>query len=222
MSKLMTQTEPIAHTKLVETARLVKDAIEKKEEEQRQLIAARENVDQERAALITKVVPMADVKQFLVDYIDAKRTEYLDSLRDAIENAIYPLRGKTISKHEAKPLNFDEMEKMVTPHGERGITDLGGVLQLIQPNKLYFDDLAFYFYFGDVIQKVIAENFDGLNFTYRNVHSDEMGKDRAAIRAELAMLDEKKAGLTTNIFRLQKEIKELGGKGHPSLKWEKL
>lgn len=222
MSKQTTHTEPVAHSKLVETARLVKDAIEEKEEAQRQLIAAREKVDQERAALITKVVPMADVKQFLMDYIEAKRTEYLGSLRDTIENALYPLRGKAISKDVAKPLNFDEMEKMLTPGGERSITDRGGVLQLLQPNKLYFDDLAFYFYFGDVIQKVIAENFDGLNFTYRNVHSDEMGKDRAAIRVELATLDEKKAALTTDIHRLQREIKELGGSGHPSLTWEKL
>lgn len=207
-----TNTEDASHSKLIETAQLVKRAIEEKKEQRAALLVERKKIDQQRAELLGKVVPMSDFKQFLIDYIEAKRTEYLASLRTAIEGVLYPpRRGNVLPVHERKPLNFQEMEALVKPDGEAGITAFGRV-QLVQPNKLYFDDLGFYFYFGRLIQQQIAENFDGLGLSYRNVTSDEIGGDRATIRAQLIALDEKQAALTNDIARLHKEIVELGGR----------
>ncbi|ABO54278.1 hypothetical protein LA345_26320 [Burkholderia vietnamiensis] len=46
----------------------------------------------ERAHLYDALVPVSDIKQFLLDYIDLKRREYMPVVREMLMDVMYPRR----------------------------------------------------------------------------------------------------------------------------------
>lgn len=176
---------------------------------ERKLEAAR----QERAHLYDSIVPISDVKQFILDYIDAKRLEYMPVVREMIMGVVYPARPYMTA--DRKPITPTEMRAALTvnPHNCATLAEQSvnrnGYFELLRNNKQWHSDIPFYCFFGDAIKKAIEENFDSLGIEYRSPHAHEIGPPLADRDARAAELDAEIKNIELDIAALVQKLHSL-------------
>lgn len=167
------------------------------------------------AVLQQQHLPMADLKQFVLDLIDAEAVHYLPVLKKGIEELIYPHRdGVHVVSNERKMITFGETERLLKSknHGPDS-----GLLPLQKTTENLFEifrengDIPAFFLFGDLIKQAIADNFDKLEIPVRNLNRYGIGSDRETRRAEIAALEAEIAAVRNDISQAEMEIRELGG-----------
>ena len=211
----MTTTTPSTPDfKAIETAAAqVKQAVADMNAERGRIKQEIEMLNARKQQLQGSVVTLADFRQFLCDYIDAKRQIFRQQLRKQIEGVMHPARpGTDVLPSALRPLlNFSEMETLLQEGCERGVYDHGWVAQLVTPHKQYISDLSFYFYFGEQIKQVIQQEFDSLGISLPAKYAAAEQLDRAMIRGMIQEIEQQIAGLQIQAAQLASKINQLGG-----------
>lgn len=180
--------------------------------ERAELLKEKSVLDDETARLLAQPVPLADLKAFLMDYVDAKGQEFETKLRAAIDQFVHPPRNAhpVKSVEQRKPLSFAEMEALMLPRGEEGITAFG-VPQFIQPDKSFFTDSGYYFFFSDVIKATIAGRFEAIGIDYHDTASTGIGTPREERRQEIARIEKRQREIGTQVAAIDQKLHALRG-----------
>ncbi|HDR8995086.1 TPA: hypothetical protein QDB01_000974 [Burkholderia vietnamiensis] len=161
----------------------------------------------ERAHLYDALVPVSDIKQFLLDYIDLKRREYMPVVREMLMDVMYPRR---LSAMEIKPISAMEIKGVM--EGSNSRIDKSapmGSFDLVRKNKVYHTDIPLYCFFGDQIKRVIEENFDSLGIEYMPGHASEVGPPLAERHARAAALAGEIRDAEANLQELKAKLSAL-------------
>lgn len=134
-------------------------------------------------------VPLADLKEGVLDFIDACGERYAtEHIIGAIINfARNNNSGTAVDRELAnKPLRFCDLERAVNA----GSYDYS--TQLATPSKHMFDDRALYFLCTSMVKERVADLMSRMSpeeFGYSAIHPDQVGSDRATRRTEIDALN---------------------------------
>lgn len=202
--------------KAAEAAKNFRIAISDMKTDRAGLDADRQVLLQQREELYLQPVSNADMQQFLFDYIDARAAcwERLCGWDELIKKVAQPKRDPDFAEHHGittRALCLRDIEIVMEQPSSSSKQALG-----INYINFYGDagpalssgsDAPFYFFFGDLVKKKIAERFDTLC-------PRELGKPGAPVaerKAKIQELDAEIAALTARIDQINDNLKELGG-----------
>ncbi|HEJ1440799.1 TPA: hypothetical protein ACKRPO_005759 [Pseudomonas aeruginosa] len=202
--------------KAAEAAKNFRLAISDMKTDRAGLDADRQVLLQQREELYLQPVSNADMQQFLFDYIDARAAfwEGLCGWDNVIKKVSLPARNPDFAEHHGittRGLCLRDIELVMAQPGADNTQALG-----IKSINFYGDagpalsagsDTPFYFFFGDLVKKKIADRFDTLC-------PRELGKPGIPVaerKAKIQELDAEIAALTARIDQINDNLKELGG-----------
>jgi hypothetical protein len=162
-------------------------------------------------------VPLDDMKEAILDFIDAAGGRYAESVRDNISGfangttafGSVPFgSGDIAHKDVGKPISFDVLEGGLS--GEK--CALAGA-QLLNPRASFFDDRSIYYFCGPLVReglRKIMEKMGPAEFGYDRIHPDKIGSTRRERRAAIAALKERLGNLHSRKSDLAGKLAELG------------
>ncbi|RYU62914.1 hypothetical protein EWI61_00115 [Methylolobus aquaticus] len=195
-----------------------KSSVTELQQKREELIAEREQLEARLLSLRQAYVPVADLKGFFMDYIDAEGERILPEIRKRLHSFIHPPRFPGIvPTDKITPLTFDEMEAVLMqggagPHGSGARTRDGQSLQcrplcgFREPEGM---DQIFFLFMGDLIKTVLAKHWDAFGLGYQNVRASEIGSDRATRRKEVADVEAQIERVNAEIVGLDASLQEL-------------
>jgi hypothetical protein len=137
----------------------------------------------QRKELQEMPLPLSDIKQVMLDYIDARGRLFLTdgNLQKSMREFVYPhnqgmARDSSNGRIIDKPLTYDQAEILRTGDiSNKVFGDHTGHPLLFSGNQmaLGITNAAYYFFLGDIIKAKIAEQFDEQAISH---HTCDQGK----------------------------------------------
>lgn len=196
--------EPLA------AALLVKNAL-KSLNEQLQTICDEENrLIAQKKSLKSQAVPIEDVKQALLEYVDARAQLFLsDGLwKTNLRRFVYPKKDHYALGSYGKAMSYDDAENL--RDGAQGDTVFASDHpKLVIPNVGMAEttDIPFLFFFGDAVKAKIAACFDAGEMFHDT--SEEIGLPIVERKKIISEIDERLAEIRAERASLEQQISEL-------------
>lgn len=181
--------------------------------EQRQNIVSEENtLIQKKKELKAQPVPLSDVKQALMNYVDARASIFLNDGQWArnLRQFLYPNRDSYTIQKSPAALSYDEaaylsegdtMRKVFpTTHPKLVIPDMG---------VFNVTDAPLLFFFGDLIKEKISAYFDAMQISHENSDLKSIGTPIAERTIEIERIDTRLSDLVRQRDAIDWQISSL-------------
>lgn len=157
-------------------------------------------------------VPVADLKAFVLDFVDARGQSYLaefvkPAIRDFATNQMGGIG--TDQSLFGKPLPFLDLERAVA--GTSGGNSRAQLLSAF--DKHQFNDLMLYAFFGDLVKaglKAVMDTMTDEEFGYAAATDGQIGTDRATRRLAIQAAQDQLAALRESKATLASSLRQLG------------
>lgn len=162
-------------------------------------------------------VPLEDMKEAILEFIDASGTRYAEIIRGHISKfangktsfeSVPHGSGKLQYQDIGKPLSFEILDGSIS--GEDA--SLRGA-QLLNPLASFFDDRVIYLFCGPLVReglRKIMEQMGPEEFGYDRIQPDKIGSTRRERRAAIAALQERLGKLHSRKEDLAGKLAALG------------
>ncbi len=197
-------------TTIKKMAEQVREAIEDLKSEYRVLSHSIFVLKENLRRLKLMPVPIDDLQQFFVDYVDARGQDFLPTLEAELARFVNPQRaGMPGAGH---PITFEELEFMLGEEHDssRAPNHPQSYVRMLRPNVHRLLDDCFYLFFGEAIKAALPRIFDSIELRYKNA-SLGIGSDRDTRRTEIAEIETNIKLASKRLLEIAGELKELGG-----------
>lgn len=196
----------------VEAMKTVKGVINELTIKKGELTEQKKQLEDRKQLLLTQPLSLADIKDFMFDFIDRKASEYPEKagLDRLFKSIVYPPRNPTPPKPTALTLqDIDAVanggEAML--FGNFGLRLFGAASDLMSKT-----DIGAYFFFGDIIKEKIGHLFDDLCPAYQPEDEANIGPSVADRRKELSQINADMIKIRTAVADIDHQLSLLGVK----------
>jgi len=189
----------------------VKQAVDELKTEYSQAKAAIAKIEANMAALPKMRAPFEDLKQGILELIDAAGQRYVseDIAPALISFATGGMSGSAGRQEDyGKPLTLEMLEGAVD-----GSKAAASRAQLVQPQKHQFNDMALYAVCADSLKGVLSKVLETItpkDFGYDTIHPDKVGPTRAEMRRQLAEWESQRDKLKARQDEIRSQLGKLG------------
>ena len=171
----------------------------------------------ELKALPLAPVPFDDMKEAILDFVDASGERYAQNAREIISSfangktsfdAVPFESGKLRHKDVGKPVSFEILDGAISGD-ELSLCQA----QLLNPKASFFDDRAIYYFCGALVREGLRKIMDQMgpeDFGFGSIHPDKVGSPRRERRAAIAALRERLGELRMRKADLADKLAKLG------------
>lgn len=189
----------------------VKNAVSSLRQEHKTLCAEISVLEERQRQLPFAPVPLADMKAAILELIDSSGRIHADEVvKEAIST--FATGGNSAGHIEGrgKPLSFKNLEMATS--GQSNYLSRHRFVTGEQPPEA-IANMAFYCFFADLVKQRLAcvmQTMTEEDFGYRAIHPDKVGTDRAARRAEIALVKAQLEEKNATKKQLEAKLAQLG------------
>ena len=191
---------------------LIKNSIDHLRQQRNILIEEENTLIQQKKELKAQPVPLDDVKQSLMNYIDARAEVFLQDgqwLRN-VQQFLYPNRDPYTLQKSPSALSYDEAAEVSAGDTLQKLFPMSHP-KLVIPDMGVFDttDAPLLFFFGDLIKAKISAYFDSEQISHHPEDLNKIGTPIAERKQEIERIDTRLREIVSQRTDIDRKIKSL-------------
>ncbi|MFZ6765567.1 hypothetical protein ACO0LM_00675 [Undibacterium sp. Di26W] len=191
---------------------IVKNSLAALREQREAIIAEERALTQKKKELKAQPVPISDVKQALMDYVDARASLFLQDgqwVRN-LRQFLYPNRDPYTIQKSPAALNYDEAADLSAGDTLRKVFPMSHP-KLVIPDVGLFEttDIPLLFFFGDLIKAKIGAYFDAMQISHEDKDLNKIGTPIAERTLEIERIDTRLSDLVSQRSAIDSQISSL-------------
>jgi hypothetical protein len=204
--------------KALAAAAAVKEALREYRQHVADLNAEEVALRQKKKELEEMPIPIEDVKQVMLDYVDAQAKNFLadGELEKQLREFVYPTNSSLPRRRDnglqiKRPLNYLDAEHIRTGDLKSQVYDAD------RHPKLYFSNItsmfaantAHFFYFGSIIKEKLSAYFDALGIDHHPGDRSKVGPPIAERIKTFAEIDAQLSKVISERSKMDEQIRAL-------------